>query len=48
MGRSDVAIPLRAGDAVVFQGEHLWHRVSPVLAGERETLVCAAVAGRPA
>ena len=38
--RSEVALPLEAcGDAVVFQGEHLWHRVGAVTAGRRETLV---------
>ena len=38
--RSETALPLQAcGDAVVFQGEHLWHRVGAVTAGRRETLV---------
>ena len=34
------ALPLaNCGDAVIFQGEHLWHRVGAVTAGRRETLV---------
>ena len=34
------ALPLSTcGDAVIFQGEHLWHRVGAVTAGRRETLV---------
>ena len=34
------ALPLaNCGEAVVFQGEHLWHRVGAVTAGRRETLV---------
>ena len=38
--RTDTALPLQAcGDAVIFQGEHLWHRVGAVTAGRRETLV---------
>ena len=34
------ALPLtNCGDAVIFQGERLWHRVGAVTAGRRETLV---------